>query len=63
MLCRTTRGSPHSFPRPQGPDPSLPGAGPRTETLRQGAPAPPGLPGGRAAQHFEHLESPTTATN
>ena len=55
MCRRTTRGSPHRLPGPQGPHPALPGAGPRPEALRQGAPPPPRLPGGRDPQHSQHL--------
>ena len=59
MRCRTTRGSPDRLPRPQGPDPPLPGAGPRPAALGQGAPAPPSLPGGsglRAGQTENKLK-------
>ena len=59
MFCRTTRCPPNCLPRPEGPDPPLPGAGPGPATLSQGTPAPPRVPGGPGAQH---LAGPTVET-
>ena len=59
MFCRTTRCPPNCLPRPEGPDPPLPGAGPGPATLSQGTPAPPRVPGGPGAQH---LTGPTVET-
>ena len=52
---RAAERSRHFVSRLERPDTQMPRTRPQPQALRQGAPPPPRLPGGRDPQHSQHL--------